>query len=294
MKANKFSVRPVRFLSEKIQNLDGLFSGDLSVFNNKDGFSVSGRIDINDAKVKVGDWTEVMEIESAGMDFEENQIRSSFRLMDSSGTARGEGIFNLGDFSYFWEVELEGVFLHIKHLYSGFYGTLFIDGSGRNIRIRAKDLKTKDAAIWIRKDYNIAVAGLVFVDSSGGEEFADVKSPGFFSETSDLDFRLLISRDTNFRLDKVNSLLTGDLHILRKPGDSFSSVSGELSVFRGSYSMFGKRFVIDKGVISLFSREHLTPLVDINAFYEKNGLSIKVSLYGEANDLKLRLSSVPP
>lgn len=292
LSAKSFSLKPIGILSEKIRDLDGIFSGDLAVFNGGGDFSIKGDIDIETAKVKVGDWTELMEIRSARMDFEENKMRASFNLADSYGGAKGAGSFNFGDFSYNCEVNLSGIYLHIKYLYSGFYGTVFIDGKGKNIRLRGRGLKTKNANVWLEKDYNIAVHDLVFVDRLGSG-FSEGKKPGFFSRTADLDFRLLISKDTKFRLDRVDALLSGELHVLKVPGEDFTSVDGKLNVFRGSYRVLGKRFAVDEGAISFSTREHLSPVVNINAFYERTGLLVKAFLHGEANDLKLQLSSAP-
>lgn len=296
LKAERFGIKPLSFLSNKIQDLDGVFSGSLSVFNDGGKPDINGEIDIYGAKVKVEPWTDLIEFESAKMAFRKDNVFSSFRAGDSFGQAEGNGSFNLGDFSYSGKVVLEGIYLKIKHLHSGFYGTVFLDGSGRNIKIRGKDLKTEGANIWIKRDYNAAIGDLVFVDSpnrGSGNPFAEGKTPGFFSLTSDLDFSLRISEDTKFRLDKVDSLLTGELRILRKPGDNFSVAKGELTLLRGSYGIFGKQFSIDKGSVSFSSRAHLSPIVDIKGFYETSGLSVKANLYGETNSLKLQLSSVP-
>ncbi|WP_462137773.1 translocation/assembly module TamB domain-containing protein [Candidatus Mycalebacterium sp.] len=292
LSAKNFSIKPIGILSGKIQDLDGVFSGDLAVLNDGGDFSVKGAIDIETVKMKIGEWTELMEINSTRMDFDGDKMRAAFNLADAYGEAKGLGSFNFRDFSYNCKVELSGIYLHIKHLYSGFYGTVFIDGKGRNLRVRGDGLKTEGANIWLKKDYNIAVEGLVFIDSPESG-FAEGKKPDFFSRTADLDFRLLISKDTKFRLDRVDALLSGELHVLRTPGDDFTSVNGELNVFRGSYRILGKRFAVDKGAISFFTREYLSPIVDINAFYERTGLSVKASLHGEANDLKLQLSSTP-
>ncbi|QMU56250.1 MAG: hypothetical protein GKS04_03620 [Candidatus Mycalebacterium zealandia] len=292
LSVENFSVKPIGLFSEKIQDLDGVFSGDLAVLKDDGDFSMKGAIDIESAKVKIGEWTDLVQIKSTRMDFEGNQMRAAFNLADTSGGAKGVGSFNFRDFSYDCEVELSGIYLHIKYLYSGFYGTIFIDGKGKNIRVRGNGLETKGANIWLKKDYNIAVEDLVFIDLPE-RGFAEGKKPGFFSRTADLDFRLLISKDTKFRLDRVDALLSGELHVLRTPGDDYTSVNGELNVLRGSYRILGKRFAVDKGVISLFTREHLSPIVNINAFYERTGLAVKASLYGEANDLELQLSSTP-
>ncbi len=293
MKANRFSIQPIGFLSQKIQNLDGIFSGELAVDSQNGDIDTNGHIDIDSARVKIGEWTELIAINSAQMEFKKDKIFSSLSLSDFAGTGEVEGTFNLSDLSYRCEAELQGIRLHIKHLHSDFYGMLFIDGSGRNIRIRGKELKTKNANIWIRKKYNIAVSGLVFVDSVNGRNFAEGKELGFFSQTSDLDLNLLISEDTKINLDKVNSFLKGGLSILRKPGDNFSIVNGKLNLLRGSYSILGKQFAIDKGSISVSTREHLSPRVNVNALYEKAGFSVKANLYGETDNLRLRLSSVP-
>ena len=294
LRARKFTIKPVGLLSDKIRNLEGSFSGDLSVFRTDEGFDTDGRIDIDLARVKVGDWTEVIEIRPGStLDFKGDSVSSSLILKDSFGSARLKGVFNLKNYSYTSEAVLAGLFLHINHLYSGFFGTLFIDGNGRNIRIRAKDLKTSGANIWIKKNLNIAVAGLVFVDNDEDGGFAKGRKSGFFAHTSDMDFRLLISDDTRFRLDRVNAILSGELHVKRKFGDDFSSVEGNLKVVRGSYTLLGKQFDIDRGSISLSAREHLTPIVDINALYERTGLSVKANLQGDTGNLNLNLSSVP-
>lgn len=296
LKAERFGIKPIRFLSNKIKDLDGVFSGSLSVFNDGGKPDLNGEIDIYAAKVKVEPWTDLIEFESAKMAFRKDRVFSSFRAGDSFGEAEGNGSFNIRDFSYSGKIVLEGIYLKIKHLHSGFYGTLFLDGSGRNIKIRGEGLKTEGANIWIKRDYNAAIGDLVFVDSpdaGSGKPFAEGKTPGFFSLTSDLDFSLRISEDTKFKLDKVNSLLTGELRILRKPGENFSVAKGELTLLRGSYGIFGKQFSIDKGSVSFSSRAHLSPIVDIKCFYETSGLSVKANLYGETNSLKLQLSSVP-
>lgn len=296
LKAEDFTLKPLALLSDKIRNLDGGFSGNLTVFKAAEGIDMRGKVNFDSARVKVGDWTEVMEVEFGELEFDGGSIHSSLGIRDPFGTALLNGTFKTEDFSYSGEAALDGIFLHISHLYSGFLGTLFVDGTGRNIRIRAEDLKTRNANIWLRKEANLEVGGLVYVDSpdsAAGEKFAEGKDLGFFTQTSDLDFRLRISDDTRFRLDRVNSVLSGDLRIIMQPGNDFSSVEGELNVIRGSYTLLGKQFDIDRGSISLSAREHLMPIVDINALYERTGLSVKAGLHGEADALGLTLSSVP-
>ncbi|MGI9558176.1 MAG: translocation/assembly module TamB domain-containing protein [Thermodesulfobacteriota bacterium] len=293
LKAKKFSIRPVRFLYSKIRGLEGYFSGEFSVFNTEDGINIDGAVEIDTAKVKVGDWTKLMEITSGRLDFKWDKIVSSIELRDNSGSAGIEGTFGIRDFAYRYEANLKGLHLHVDQIYSGFYGDLFIDGKGRKIRVRAKDLKTKGAEIWLRTDYDRAAAGIVYTDTDTDAVFAQGKKHGFFYIDSDMDFHLTISEDTEFRLDRVNSILGGRIHILKIPGDEFISVTGGLKMLRGSYSMLGRQFVIDKGDISFSSREYLSPVVDINALYERRGLTVTVSLSGEANNLKLGLTSVP-
>ncbi len=293
LKAKDFSIKPLNFLSKKIQDVDGIFSGELSVFNREGNPDISGEIDIRGAQVRVDPWTELMEVDFLRTVFDKDKAFFSFRAIDPFGGMDGEGNFSLGDFSYSCEINLEGIFMHIKHLHSGFYGKIVIDGSGKNIRVRGSDLKTKGANILIKRDYNVAVGGLVFVDGGENGSFSAGKKPGFFSHTSDLDFPLHISGDTKFKIDKVNSLLAGTLHISRKPGDNFSAIKGDLSLIRGSYTILGKQFAIDKGSVSVSSRAHLSPVVNINAFYETPELSVKANLYGKSDDLTLHLSSAP-
>ncbi len=296
LKAKKFNIKPIHFLSKKIQNLEGAFSGNLSVFKDGDDTGMNGIIDIDSARVSIHPWTELIDFESAQIIFNKDEISSSFQVRDSYGEVKGKGNFNVRDFSYSCDLSLEGMYLRIKYLHSGFHGNLSVSGSGRNIRIRGDKLKTEGGEVWIKRNYNVGVAGLVFIDSPDGGadgEFSKGGNPGFFTQTSDLNFYLDISGDTKFKLDRVNSLLNGRLHILRKPGDDFSAVKGDLSLLRGSYSLFGKQFAIDKGSVSISSRAHLSPIVNISALYQGSGLSVKVNLYGETDDLKLSLSSIP-
>ncbi|MGV8134502.1 MAG: translocation/assembly module TamB domain-containing protein [Mangrovibacterium sp.] len=77
--------------------------------------------------------------------------------------------------------------------------------------------------------------------------------------------KLKIPRNTWVKSDDMHIELSGDLELLKNK--EFFEVFGTVDVVRGQYDLFGKTFVIDKGIIRFQGGEEITPNLDITASY---------------------------
>jgi translocation and assembly module TamB len=77
--------------------------------------------------------------------------------------------------------------------------------------------------------------------------------------------KLKIPRNTWVKSDDMHIELSGDLELLKNK--EFFEVFGTVDVVRGQYDLFGKTFVINKGIIRFQGGEEITPNLDITASY---------------------------
>ena len=70
-------------------------------------------------------------------------------------------------------------------------------------------------------------------------------------------------------------------------------ITGRLSVLRGSYNFFGKRFTLTKGLIDLDGQYPLSPYLDVTGEAETSEITAIINLTGDIRKPKITLTSEP-
>lgn len=104
-----------------------------------------------------------------------------------------------------------------------------------------------------------------------------------------LDITIKADQQAYLRGQGVEAELQGSIHV---KGDLQNShYAGSFKTVRGSYEVLGKKFILQDGSVR-FENNSVSLLIP--GVYKNKGMEIRAELSGTMNDLKLRLSSVPP
>jgi translocation and assembly module TamB len=125
-----------------------------------------------------------------------------------------------------------------------------------------------------------------WVYSSGFEE------SGFFDVLT-ADVLMVIRGDTWVKGKGVNAEISGNLELTKQAQQPFRLI-GTLETVRGNYKFQGKLFRITAGTVSFTGQPEPNPELNIEARTQIRRVDIVVAISGQADRLRLELSSDPP
>jgi autotransporter translocation and assembly factor TamB len=108
-----------------------------------------------------------------------------------------------------------------------------------------------------------------------------------------LDVRVRLGRDTIIERTDANIELGGALHV-EKASHQPPSLRGEVRLVRGWYAFTGKRFTIDRGVVTFAGETPPKPVLDVTASHRATDYRVEAHVEGPVDKPTLTLSSDPP
>ncbi len=106
-----------------------------------------------------------------------------------------------------------------------------------------------------------------------------------------LDLAIKMPRRIYIHGRGLDSEWSGDVSVT---GTSEAPVlMAKLQPIRGEFDLFGRKFVLDKGLVQWDGGDMANPRVNLSAVYTGDGLRVTVRVEGEASNPKISLSSTP-
>lgn len=86
--------------------------------------------------------------------------------------------------------------------------------------------------------------------------------------------------------------LNGQLQLKKDPGQPFV-LAGDVETLRGFATFLGRKFNIEKGVVTFTGSEDLSPVLDISASYEVSDYTVYVNVTGDSKEPEISYNSEP-
>ncbi|MFH1625473.1 MAG: translocation/assembly module TamB domain-containing protein [Pseudomonadota bacterium] len=90
----------------------------------------------------------------------------------------------------------------------------------------------------------------------------------------------------------LDSEWRGELHITGSPHEPV--ISGDLSVTRGHVNLFGKRFVLTQGTLTMYGTAPHSIKLDVIGENRMGGMTVRIRLSGDLSALQVNMESEPP
>lgn len=174
-------------------------------------------------------------------------------------------------------------------------GDISIEGNLESPVVRGR-VEIEKAWIRLPEREDPVLREIRIVSGSPGEKsskhIVEDKEPDSLFERSTLEVQLRAARGTRVRGLGADLEVSGDLE-LRKAATHPPRYSGQVEVVRGTYTFYGRRFVIRRGTARFTGSAKLIPRIDIEAAHRVRDITILAYLTGSALDPTLRLESQP-
>lgn len=222
---------------------------------------------------------------------------TSLRTTDgASGTVTAEGSLQL-DRSRSFPLSLEAdirqaTLVRREEVTAAIDGTLSLEGTTREMTVRGA-LEARPVEIYLPKRLPPEVAELEVIEVGGAGEEPGAEAP---TETPS-PFRLVLDLDLNLpgqvyvRGWGLESEWEGRLRI-RGTADQ-PSVTGTLSVARGTLNFLNKQFQLARSSLQFFGASPPAPVLDIRAESREKDLTAVLNIRGDIHSPELVLSSEP-
>jgi translocation and assembly module TamB len=140
----------------------------------------------------------------------------------------------------------------------------------------------------------------IFYVAAAGDTLAQrgPPPPGPWQQAT-VDVDVTIHHDAVLRNDKTLVAVQGDLSVDKRPGEAQPSIAGELTVTRGFYADFGKRFDVQRGDVRFFGTPEMNPGLDVEAVTQVTNsetgqdVTVTLTLGGTAKEPTLDFASTP-
>lgn len=107
-----------------------------------------------------------------------------------------------------------------------------------------------------------------------------------------LDLQVVLSRNSWARGQGAEVELRGEIEATKERGGGLG-LSGTVQTVRGTYEIYGRRFRIERGAVTLDGALDPDPLLDVRAVHRVRGVEIYAIIEGRLSEPLLRFESVP-
>jgi autotransporter translocation and assembly factor TamB len=129
--------------------------------------------------------------------------------------------------------------------------------------------------------------------SEGSQARSSKQSPVLWKQTA-VDISARWDRDVWYR-DGVTGIETrGDLRIQKPRGHTDLVLQGQIVSVRGTYTYFGKEFVIESAQIQFTGQPGMNPMMNVLASYQSDPTLVYLDITGTLKQPNLKLRSNPP
>jgi translocation and assembly module TamB len=281
------------------QRVTGRVNGDIMLTGSVSTPDISGRLFLSRGSYEnITSGTVLKEIEmEAVAEGRRLEIRRFQATDGEKGTVSGNGSIDLDAGSDFpFELALEVANARLVHQDAI---TAVLDGrlTGSGTVVRAKltgNLTAKNADVLIPEKLSSQVPTLNEVEIGGeGKGDGEVEEDPTRSQSRiDLDLTINLPAAVFVRGRGLDSEWKGDLYVTGELEDPV--INGNLSVVRGRFIFFDKRFVLNEGAILFFGTVPPDPTIRVLAETRTGDLIINLLMTGQSSNLEISLESVPP
>ncbi|WP_100657930.1 translocation/assembly module TamB domain-containing protein [Alteromonas flava] len=289
--ATRFDVSPFAFLSQEINELNGMFDADVSVTGEITQPSINGQLVLTDGLIDISKAPAILKAWEASIEFngQSAAVDSTFILGNGNGALLGE--LNWQD-GVALQATIQGNKLNFSH--QDIALTLSPDLS----------VNYSPAGLRLVGELNIPKAKIKVDTLPQGtiSESADVHlrgepAPTSTVETAFVDLQINIDPDNNKQVELdafgLEAFLTGDLRVTNQPS---LSAFGDLQIVDGEYRAYGQELLIRTGDLQ-FNGAFSQPLLYIEAIRDpdltEDGVIAGIRIDGLANQPNIQLFSEP-
>jgi translocation and assembly module TamB len=209
------------------------------------------------------------------------------------GTVTGDGYFDLSpsrDFPYELTLNLKHVTIINTDTYNLMvWGKPSISGNVKDHIIKGK-LTVEKGDFKIPERLPTEITALEVKEINGPVQEKIQERPKTKSVMK-LDLSVESEGQVFLTVKGLDSEWKGDIAI--KGTVSEPIITGRMSVVRGNYSFFGKRFTLTNGLIDLDGKYPPSPTIDVTGKAETTKMTAIINITGELSKLKVTLSSDP-
>jgi len=292
-------ISPLAAFNPELQKIDGKLKIDVSAFGIGESPNVSGKVELEDVKLKVFSLRNEIEIPHAVMD-----LGGDYGILQPAiiNTGEGEGVFegrvDLRDLSYTGKGTMKGLLVKSNpdDVTANLDGKIDIKGQGFKAFIDGNITARNVKAIVPEKRVKY-IENIQFVDDRNiqAEEFIFTgKGPvDYFIEYIAMDIDVDIPTNSWIKGSGANIEVEGKLNVKKNYGELYV-VSGNIDVVRGEYHFMGKLFNIESGTVSFRGKEIVNPFLDVRALYEVSSVRVFINVTGTTEKPNIQLTSDPP
>jgi len=310
--SNEFPLRALSRMSQVIAELDGSISTEIHASNTLNNPSIRGYLSLTGNSLKIPEYGIEFSKFGSFMRFEENKgILDSLTFRRDKGYLKLTGELNFGGgilegniHSTQFDLKAHDIFLarhrHYQIQIAGDAGLNSSESSAKysggitilrsNFYLPAlMDEYGGDASYEPRtRPMLVTAAGWDSVStaetSAAESDIPDSTYQVFDNFMNRLQGRLKISipRNTWIRSPEMRMEISGDIDIVKESADF--ELFGSLSIVRGHYELYGKRFIIKEGTLTFQGGSEMDPNISLEANYtfrtverEKKTLTLNVS-----------------
>lgn len=131
------------------------------------------------------------------------------------------------------------------------------------------------------------------IDSTTGRVLEQPTPPAAASKSAvGLDIAVHVPGRTFIRGRGLDSEWEGDIHV--RGTSAVPELTGALKVAKGKFAFFGKDLALTRGTVTFTGSTKIEPDLDVLAETANAGTTFQVGAAGTPEDLKIKLSSIPP